>query len=363
MKLNCLISTYMKFINIAIIIAVTAVSCTKQTVERRPASENSVTVNINTMLEDAAAVETKAGGVSPFRNSSIGIFVCDHFDGISGNPYHEHGYGMNNLEAQNSGSWSFKLSGMNLSYPLLVVTAKEDENENVVTADMFAYAPYNAGVTSPECIPFVIADTYRTDYLYAVENASSTVNKAIDPTAVDDMGQKIDTVNVNFTFRHALANLKINLRVKNPNYNHPDGDNPTDLTVTDILLTRQNGGHLYKGGKLNAITGELYDLQSTDRIHVDTACKLVPTQPSEDYQDDDYLFTFTIDGIEIKTDFKLKREQLRHYDSEGNPTDIYGFQAGYEYTLNFVYDNFVRLERVEIGKWVVDETPLYEIDI
>lgn len=340
-------------------------------------SAETVELNVST---NVSGVESVTKSTSLMQSGIIGIFVCDHHEG-SGNPYTPHANGMDNIKATlttrgSTQSWMFKFSNMTSAFPTLVLTAKKDAAETPVLADVFAYYPYAETVRTPEAVPFKagidsthvsFSELYR-DLMYAEENASPTVNKAIDPQAKDPMtGEKLETVDVPFTFRHALARIRFNVTVNNSQYNHPDGDGTmaTNFTLNSIIL-RKKSGHLYGGGIMDAITGELSDLVEVSKLSVAYGTKqnkmpfanIVPTQPGEDYVDGDYEFRFVINGVEIGTPFVLLREHLRHGDS-----DVYGFKAGYEYTFNFVYDSFVRFTGVEIGEWEVKTDPLYEIEI
>lgn len=344
-------------------------------------SAETVELNVST---NVSGVESVTKSTSLMQSGIIGIFVCDHHEG-SGNPYTPHANGMDNIKATlttrgSTQSWMFKFSNMTSEFPTLVLTAKKDAAENPILADIFAYYPYADTVRTPAAVPFKAGidstqlsfgtnfrpELYR-DLMYAEENASSTVNKSIDPQAKDpETGEKLETVDVPFTFRHALARIRFNVTVNNSQYNHPDGDKATSFTLNSVIL-RKKSGHLYGSGVMDAITGELSDLVEVSKLSVAYNTKtnstmpyanIVPTQPGEDYVDGDYEFRFVIDGVEIGTPFVLLREHLRHGDS-----DVYGFLAGYEYTFNFVYDNFVRFTGVEIGEWEVETDPLYEIEI
>ena len=81
---------------------------------------------------------------------------------------------------------------------------------------------------------------------------------------------------------------------------------------------------------------------------------LVPTQPD----DEEFVFSFVFDGVTLNTVFNLKKEHLRHGES-----DTYGFQAGYEYKFHFVIDNYIHFKDVEFGEWTTVEEPVYEIHI
>lgn len=365
-------------------------ACSKQLDGDGGVKRGSVILNILPKVKDVPAVVTKS--TQPMKDASIGLFACDHFVG-SGNPYVSYGNGMNNIKATlttdkySVRNWQFRLSTVDSVYPSLILTSKRDGG-NKVLADMYAYLPYDENITSPEVVPFIVGlddittlssnqqTNYFRDVMYAEENASPTANKALDPEAVDEFGVKLETVDVTFTFKHALSLIKIEMEIQNDKYNHPDGDGNTSYCLDKVIIRKGVNGHLYRGATMNAITGALSDMVPADSLVVAREflngtkrggsmpySTIIPTQPGEDYVDDDYKFSFVLDGVEIASKFYLKREQLRHYDAEGNPTEVFGFLPGYIYTFKFKYDNFVRLEGISIAEWEVVEEPLYEIEI
>lgn len=315
--------------------------------------KESVTLRIHSDVQ-AQAAATKSE--SMMNDGNIGLFVCKH----SEPPYVFDSYdkGMNNMAASvKGGTWSFCFSGSTVSYPELVITAKRDDEENSITADVFAYAPYNGSASNLESIPFKLADC-GPDLMYARENADTGANKDIDPCAVDELGRKIEDVDVELHFRHVLSKLQFKFEKVNMNYNHPDGGDTAGLSIGKITLSVQNGGKLYSSGRFNAMTGVLYDLQTTNSLTFGkTEFVIVPTQAGDEYKDDQYVFSFTIDGKELPSDsskFYLKRSQIMHHDGSG----LCGFQPGYIYTFNFKYDNFVRLKGIEIDDWTLQAEPL-----
>lgn len=324
----------------------------------------------------------------------LGIFVCDHHEGHDANPYTPFGNGMNNIQTKavlkdGVQKWSFYLKGINSWFSDLVITEKKVDGQNV-TADIFAYFPYNSNITTPEKIPFKvgldlnsipqesfsIARKMYRDLLYAEENIpTNTANKNIDPNAKDPFsGNYLQEAEVGLHMRHALARIEFNVKLNNESVNNPGGDKTNDKFAFQVLLKRRSG-YLYSGGNFNSIDCTFDSLELCDSMYVasqaigrgsghysvsqsHTGATIVPTQEGEEYQDDDYEFFFNVDGVDLSQTFLLKREQIRHGDSA-----VYGFKPGYKYTFNFTYDNFIRFDSIEIGEWTVQEDPLYEIDI
>lgn len=325
-----------------------------------------------------------ASGRMPNR-SSYGLFICDHYTGTS-NPYSEYALRYNNIHAFRNGSgvWSYTYYGYTNSFPILYMIPKDENRDDVtdVNADIFAYAPWQESVTTPESVPFSIASA--VDAMYAAENSHPTTNKDIDPatdsriTAAGSDGFR--HLDVPLTFKHALSLLVFDLSLKNPDYNHPLSDDFTTnkYSLEYIQVDRKEGGHpLYASGTMNAMNeGALSDLVAENSIRVsdsnlashytDHTIKLqvspnshtlayilqVPSQAGETYADGDYTFTFKFSGQVFPAKFTLLRSQLRHSDGS-----TYGFQPGYKYTFKFVIDNYIHFEGVTIGEWDTVEGP------
>lgn len=322
--------------------------------------------------ESILSAETKApilpdsyGDSQTFpKGATYGLFICDHHNGEGENPYKEHAYLYNNICATKSNSgtaWMYNYSGSTSTFPSLFLLGKKDESDESVHADIFAYAPYIRDVVSPEHIPFKVSD--QADMMYAVQNRTAG-NKDIDP-----MGPE-RTRPVYLTFVHTLALLEFNFEVKNELINHPEENkyaNGYTLKKITISKTSTADAPLYTTGELNAVTGELVNLTEAESIAVSYSSYatngqskikahllLVPTQPD----DEEFVFSFVFDGVTLNTVFNLKKEHLRHGES-----DTYGFQAGYEYKFNFVIDNYIHFKDVEFGEWTTVEEPVYEIHI
>lgn len=353
-----------------------------------PGADNGVkgrlALRFSSVLQDDA-IQTKATEslMSTTNTDAIGIFICDHCANGLDNPYKPFSTGMNNIQSKTKVTdgvqeWTFTPSGSSSSFNSLVISAKELDDENI-TADVFAYYPYNSSVTTPEQIPFTlnwISDPAHYYYLmYAEENkVDNPSNKNLDPNAENSSpGSDINEVEVGLHFRHAFARIEVNLVNRNGYSNNPDKNTAADPCSATVVLKKKSG-HMYNKGIFNAVSCSFESLEPCDSLMASLRKKknqygggnvdiymnspIVPTQEGEEYEDGDYEFSFTVDGIELSAKIPLLKEHLRHGTSE-----VYGFQAGYKYIFNFTYDNFVRLSSIEIAEWTVQDDPLYEIDI
>lgn len=356
-----------KSINILFILVFVCLSCGKAGLDA-DLNQEGVRLNIS---ESILSVETKGpilpgqiGGENQFPvKSSYGLFICDHVSEGS-NPYNEHAPEYNNIKVHNpnnANKWLFSYDEDDKSgFPVLFLVGKKDDADNSVCADIFAYAPYNKDVTTPEYIEFAIST--QSDVMYAIQNSDPDVNKNINP-----LGEASE-VDVPLTFAHALTLLEFNVELKNDKYNHPEGNgNVKGYIIEKIKVTKNAAADvpLYSGGTLNAINGELtpkddvesmtvkckYDVKNNK---IKTYLLLVPTEPD----DDEYIFSFYLNDVLLNSVFELKKEHLRHGDS-----DVYGFKPGYKYTFNFVIDNYIHFTGVEFGEWTTVQEPIYKIEI
>lgn len=325
-------------------------------------ADNQRRLNIHSNVQGCSEVEVKSTSMM-VKDSQIGIFVCDHCDNADSNPYASYGLGLNNVSATVASvtgtkqKWNFVFPTSAGTYSDFILTAKEDEEENPVNADVFAYYPYSAGISNLECIPFKAGLSYNTyGIMYAEENIGNSANKNIDPREKDAEGNAKDA-DITFTFHHLLSLMSIKITMVNPRYNHPDSEGGTSMSNVSAVLTKK-AGHLYSSGVADAVHGRIYDLKESGNTMtvygsgVETTL-LVPTQEGEDYQDNDYELTFSIDKISFKAKFPILREHLKHSDGS------YGFKAGYKYQFKFVYDNFLRFDGITIEKWDTDENEIF----
>ena len=308
--------------------------------------------------------------------SSFGLFICDHYTGSytdGSNPYTEYAVRFNNIRAYRYDSWQYNYSGYS-GFSTLYLGPKDEDLNGITdnTCDIFAYAPHQEGVTRLESIPFNISNA--VDVLYVEQNAHPTINKNINPA---DYIPSPGHLAVPLTFHHALSLLEFDFRLKNHDFEHPMDPAATHKYTLQSIRIDRLGGHLYSSGTMNAMTGgvlsNLTDVTSITYSSPDgynggvgvwpdsnpaRAYMLqVPTQTGEDYQDGDYLFTFTFSGQVFPVTFTLMRNHIKHSD------DTYGFQPGYKYTFNFEIDNYVHFEGVTIGEWEAVTTPAMQTEI
>lgn len=336
------------------------------------------------------------------NQSSYGLFICDHYTGTYGdgnNPYDEYALRYRNIQAYRSGGWSYKFFGYTSGFPKLFLSPKDDDRDGVTdeNADIFAYAPWMEGLTRLEEIPFCISDA--VDVMYAEENTHPTTNKDIDPatdsriTAAGSDG--FQHLEVPLHFRHALALLEFDLRLKNGQYNYPDpvGNGPTvPYTLNHIRIVRKEGGHpLYASGTMDAMgCGALSNLvkASGNTLTVSNLAPhpggtvtvgpgttpsnparayilQVPSQTGESYGagggDGDYTFHFHFSGQEFPVTFTLLKEHLREAGA-GEGEDVV-FKPGYRYTFKFVIDNYIHFEGLTIDEWETVADPIDKIEI
>lgn len=338
---------------------------------------------VSQAAETRGAIFGDASGRMP-KWSSYGLFICEHLTG-GANPYQEYALNYNNIQAYRSnttGQWSYYYFGYTDGFPILFITPKDEDRDGVtdVNADIFAYAPYQQSVTTPESVPFSITDA--VDVMYAAENTDPVTNKDIDPATDSRITPGADGarhLDVPLTFTHALALLEFEIRLKNNGYNHPFGEGTAnDYRLDFIRIDRKEGGHpLYSTGMMDAMTGgTLTDLTAVNRLTVSggnlglhyTASNeylyirpnqttkayilQVPSQTGETYSDGDYTFAFKFADQVFPMTFTLLKEHIRHADGT-----TYGFQPGYRYTFKFMIDNYIHFEGVTIGEWDAVETP------
>lgn len=288
--------------------------------------------------------------------SSYGLFICKHG---TYSPPHSTNY--NNIMASMTGTsaWSFTY-GSRTDESMYILIQSETDAEGVetpITADIFAYAPYKTNITSPEAIPYQFS--LQDDLMYAAQNMTEDY-KGIDP--------KTATRNpypVNLLFKHALALLEFNFRLKNT----VTGFSSATLSKISVTAGKENPTEkLYVEGTFNSVDGTITGTVTGDLSMDITNAQLTAANPSvkvymlmmptSSYQDDDFKFTFHFDNVEITTSpFLLKREQLKYGDG------TYGLTAGYKYSFNFVIDNYLHFSGVQTGEWSTESDPLINTEI
>ena len=317
------------------LLAVTA--CTAEKSETPTASDTLLDITAG-MAVDAAAV-TRAGGHIIF-SGSMGLFVCRH---ESGTPtlFTEQNPCYNNICASGSGSsYSFNFEGNDASFSNLYLTS----NREGTNADVYAYAPFTAGVTAPTSVPFTTA----SDIMWAGQNAGARSGGNMD-IAIDGTVKP-----VTLTFHHLLSRIRVGFRLHHAgshlgmsySITHPEGQ--TSQTK------------FYNGGKMNALDGTLFDLTEcdvlsssggtlascTDYLYLDMLT--VPTDIIDNLQLNIY-----VGGILFGT-YTLTPEMFLHSDGATQ-----GLKAGYTYTFQFDIDNYTHLTGLHIDE---DWTDGSEID-
>jgi hypothetical protein len=140
-------------------------------------------------------------------------------------------------------------------------------------------------------------------------------------------------------------------------------DTPNNTTMQVNLVSIKDadtsgGAVLYTGGKFNAITGTLYDLNTAEELTANLGyCTVgdgggsfgICLVPTDVVADDELVFTFNSGGFKLPP-FVLKMNQVRHSDGT-----TYGFKAGYKYTFHFHLDNYVRFSGFDIQPWGAEE--------
>jgi len=352
--------------------------------QKEPAAEQrEVRLDITPMIDvspvtKSTVIPTTTDGSGNYYmpgGTSYGLFICDHHTGSytdGSNPYNEYAARYNNINAYNSSGWSYNYFGYS-SFSILYLVPKDEDRDGITdnTCDIFAYAPYQSGITRLEAIPFSIAGL-QTDVMYAQQNG--TDNLDIDPADYMVAGR----IPVPLTFRHTLSLLEFDIKLKNDKYNHPWGafgseftDNTIEHELQTITIDKvHSSGHLYTSGKMNAMTGgTLYDLTEASTVTVtsfvanssstmsgrvsvppNTIAKayvmMVPTT-FDGAGDEDCLFRFSFrfSNQDFPITFSLKKKHLKHSDS------TYGLKTNCKYTFHFTIDNYIHLEDVEIGEW------------
>lgn len=321
------------------LLAVTA--CTAEKSETPTASDTLLDISAG-MAVDAAAV-TRADNYIIYGTAfsgSMGLFVCCH---ESGTPtlFTEQNPCYNNICAVSSGSgFSFNFEGNDARFSNLYLTS----NREGTNADVYAYAPFTAGVTAPTSVPFTTA----SDIMWARQNAGARSGGNMD-IAIDGTVKP-----VTLTFHHLLSRIRVGFRLHHAgshlgmsySITHPEGQ--TSQTK------------IYNGGKMNALDGTLFDLTEcdvlsssggtlascTDYLYLDMLT--VPTDIIDNLQLNIY-----VGGILFGT-YTLTPEMFLHSDRA-----THGLKAGYTYTFQFDIDTYTHLSGLHIDE---DWTAGSEID-
>ena len=326
------------------LLAVTA--CTAEKSETPTASDTLLDITAG-MAVDAAAV-TRADNYIIYGTAfsgSMGLFVCRH---ESGTPtlFTEQNPCYNNICAVSSGSgFSFNFEGNDASFSNLYLTS----NREGTNADVYAYAPFTAGVTAPTSVPFTTA----SDIMWAGQNAGARSGGNMD-IAIDGTVKP-----VTLTFHHLLSRIRVGFRLHHAgshlgmsySITHPEGQ--TSQTK------------FYNGGKMNALDGTLFDLVECDELQyvsVNGYSNVLATDDSYLYLDMLTVPTDIIDNLQLNIyvggilfgTYMLTPEMFLHSDDATQ-----GLKAGYTYTFQFDIDNYTHLTGLHIDE---DWTDGSEID-
>lgn len=283
--------------------------------------------------------------------STIGLLIGKHSDNSqSFEPYGAY----NNISMQkDEDQWNFYFNGTGTPSPDLFVMSDKDLNN----MDVYAYSPWSQGCTSPDRVSFSVnLQTYYNmdDFLYAVEN-SSDANKNIstsDGTA--------HTVKLHF--RHFFALIRIGIK----NRYSVVGETGKSEFVNGVGLQLMNPNaktKLYSRGYYNALTGSVCEGTMVEQMDHFLSSMVpfdaskysyidIPVPPTE-VEDDALQIYLTINNVKHPTAYTIKASDVLHTDGTK------GLKSGFVYTFYFTYDNYVRLDNVQIQDTWTDESKEY----
>ena len=333
-----------------------AAACTKQgpASGRGPYTES--VVHISAIIDDASAATKSTHAFDARYNPNYGILTCVHgtYDRFGERWYNVRANRRTATAGSDPDTYYYP-QGWGYNYTLsdgtpetgttdgsnefiLVERPRASETDPTVTADLYAYAPWNQSVFSlqPTAIPF----TRGTDLLYADENRpdyspSGAGNAGLDPT--------VGNLSATFTFQHAMARLLFRFKLRNEG---------SYIVVQSVTIAKTPSApasvELWESGNFNAVTGTFLDdasKQTAESVSAglsaevksstgwgSAAALLVPTQITGD---DQLTFTFKANGQTLPP-YTLKLAHVKHQGE-----DVYGFQAGYTYTFDFLLDNYL----------------------
>jgi hypothetical protein len=314
-------------------------------------------IRINPDIEVPAVTRARVTGTG-FPNyyanpvdvrGSYGLFICRHEYGAP-MEFLVSMAGSSNMRAMAevtgapaSTSWSYSYSTrLDNSFGTVYI------NDEVYTADFYAYAPWIGNVVRPDNIAYSFTNQY--DLMYATQNGTSNRDIPSDGT----------TQPVNFTFRHALACLRFELKTKY------SGDNNVNLYYARLRKTAQAGTNtnLYSTGTFNAMNGSVSNLTGVTELTHDftdiglnsstyTAFETLVV-PSQDIDDGGMEVQFYTNGnITAETmKFTIARDHTKYNDGTN---DCYGFRSGKVYTFRITLDNYLKLDGVTVTEdWTTE---------
>jgi len=315
-----------------------------------PSGPGQATVAIRASIEGAPAA-TK-GLVNFAKNDTYGIFTCIHEETDTPAAFAQFRPSLWNAQAYLSGGkWNYKNVVSYATGDLFstgsgkfILVGRTDN----AYADLYAYAPWtqDAYLSGPEAIPF----GRQADLKYAIQNTVNG-NQALDPASDAEL-------TATFHFRRVMACIAFDFTFNTPNN--------TTMRVDLVSIKDMDAGGgavLYTGGKFNAISGAVYDLQSTEELTTNLGWCTVGKDggsfnlcivPTEVTADDELVFTFVSGGFTLPP-FKLKASQVMHSKANPGDPDVFGFKAGYKYTFHFLLDNYVRFNGFDIQPWGAPE--------
>ena len=302
-------------------------------------------------IEAPVITRARIAGTSFPNNSSYGLFVCRHEDGVP-TIFQNSTAGNNNMRAlveviaaPPTTTWRYSYSNMlNTSFETVYINDKD------YTTDFYAYAPWITGVTRPDQIPYVFTQQY--DLMYATQNGTSNRGVFSDGT----------TKTVSFTFRHALACLRFELKKKY------SGD-VVGIGYARLRKTANAGAqtNLYSTGTFNAMDGTFSGLNAVNELTYDFADFNIPDNPaygafetlvvpSQDIDDKGLEVQFYSNVTSETMKLTIGRDHTKYYD-DALGDYCYGFRAGKIYTFRITLDNYLKLDNVTVtDSWTVEET-------
>ena len=277
-------------------------------------------------------------------NGTVGLFLCRHEDGEPSEFVAQSVFN-NVCMTRISDGWNFIFEGTSDPVEDLYITENK-ENTNV---DIYAYSPWWSGTKRPDKIYFDRQHWMNYDYMYAIENSGNT-NKDIKPENGKDH-------TITLHFKHIFCLIRIGMKAR---YATTVASNRNTLSdVKFEIINKDAVTKIQTAGYFNALTGEVYDCNSLTTLSVSTGLRFsnsnfsytdIKFTPTE-VEDDALCMHFYLNGTEHPQSYVIKASDVLHSDGVTR-----GFKSGYIYTFNFIFDNYVRLDNVQIDDdWETDE--------
>lgn len=320
-----------------------AVSCVKTGKEDLPESRLDIQVSIDqSLVSDQMNEEFNSG-------DAIGLFVYESEVSESGEPtpmseFSLCGERYRNIRAvydSESEEWRFNFENATTLFESISLIKPMSAGLAVV-----GYAPWIENVSSITEIPFTLGGKIDDvkDLLWARQNACDPVSNPVDPGKNYNIVPDGNVKQVEFTFRHAFAKLRIGFRSL---------DDQTK-TLTSITLKKASEGKtaIPVSGNFNAMTGTAekvaransltyeYDQPFSSSTNYAYASLLIC--PQDYVQDGDYILEFEINGKKHASAYAIKLADVAG-----------GFKAGEIYTLNFTVGEDVVFDSAEVlTEWI-----------